>query len=154
MRLTITLSMPREPASVAMARHVLVRFLDAAAAPQECRVELGLVVTEACANAVMHAIDDRPIEISIGMGPGECVIEVGNSIGEAVPGVLPTEMPHPLAGGGRGLPFIAAFTDDARFVTPRPGWIVLRIVKRLGVEPDGGIARPRAAVTDHGRSGT
>lgn len=154
MRLTISLSMPRERSSVALARHVLVALLDAADAPEDCRAELGLVITEACANAVMYAVDDSPIEIAVSVDTTECVIEIGNAVGADRPSALPSAMPEPLAAGGRGLPFIAAFADDARFLAPRPGWMVLRVTKRLPLRLRGGDAQARLVVTDHGRPGT
>lgn len=138
MRMAVSLHLPRESASVARARHVLDVMLAEAHVSDDQRASLGLLISEACTNAVVHARRDGPIEITLRVENDECVVEVGNTDGDmahlGLTGLtgLP---PDPLEENGRGLPLIAAIADTARFINPRPGWVVLQMAKRLPVPP-------------------
>ena len=67
MRLTMDLSLPRDRASVVRARHVLDTLLSLVDATDECRAQLALLITEACANAVLHSDRNIPIELAIAL---------------------------------------------------------------------------------------
>src|SRR3954452_16372375 len=102
MRLTTRLSLPRSPLSVTYARRVLEALLSLSQVADARREQLGLLFTEACTNAVVHATGDAEVEVDITIDPEECVVEVGNRDGESDHRALNTELPDPLAEGGRG----------------------------------------------------
>jgi serine/threonine-protein kinase RsbW len=132
MRVTMTLSLPRQPPSVTRARHVLTTLLSLTDADQETCGHLAVLISEACANAVMHAEHDSAVEVTIVIDDQDCLIEVGNH--GSTPdggGGLTAELPGPLTVGGRGLPLIAALADTAAFVDGQPGHVLLRMTKRL-----------------------
>jgi len=95
------------------------------------RGHLAVLISEACANAVLHADPDSTVDIAIVIDDHDCLLEVGNC-GTTPDGAgLDADLPDPLTVGGRGLPFIAALADSATFVTGQPGQVLLRIRKHL-----------------------
>ncbi|RLP88954.1 ATP-binding protein [Micromonospora sp. CV4] len=131
MRVTMTLSLPRQPSSVTRARHVLTTLLSLTDAAEDSRGHLAVLITEACANAVMHADPNSSVDIAIIIDDDVCQLEVGNR-GSAPNGAgLNAELPAPLTVGGRGLPLIAALADEAAFVAGPPDHVLLRITKHL-----------------------
>lgn len=131
MRMKLNLSLPPERTSVSRARQILDTALDLWDATDESRAALGVLITEACANAVVHGRHDGEIEVSISIEDQECVVEVANPDGTLKAGELVVDPPDPRAEGGRGLLLIKSLADKAQVENPRPGWVVLRMVKRL-----------------------
>jgi|tagenome__1003787_1003787.scaffolds.fasta_scaffold20455136_2 serine/threonine-protein kinase RsbW len=139
MRSTTRLTLPRRPPSVTYARHVLEALLPWSQVADHCREQLALLITEACSNAVVHAAGGTDMEVGITIDPVECVVEVGNRDGPDRREVA-SVIPDPMSERGRGLPLISAIADSARFISTRPGWVVLRMVKRLTPAPPIGLA--------------
>ena len=131
MRVTMTLSLPRQSSSVTRARQALATLLNLTDAGEECRGHLAVLVSEACANAVAHADRDSTVDLSVVIDDHDCVIEVGNRGATPDGAGLAAELPDPLTVGGRGLPLIAALADTAAFVPGEPGRVLLRMTKRL-----------------------
>ena len=130
MRVTMTLSLPRDTSSVTNARRVLTTLLSLTEADEEIRGHLAVLISEACANAVVHA-DTGTVDINIVIDEHDCVVEVGNR-GTSPDGAgLRAELPDPLTIGGRGLPLIATLADTATFTAGQPGRVLLRMTKRL-----------------------
>jgi serine/threonine-protein kinase RsbW len=129
--MTMTLSLPRRPSSVTRARHVLTTLLSLTDASEDSRGHLAVLISEACANAVMHADPDSTVDINIVIDDHDCLIEVGNRGSNPDGAGLTTDLPDPLTIGGRGLPLIAALADTAAFVAGQPGQVLLRITKHL-----------------------
>ncbi|HEX2772929.1 MAG TPA: ATP-binding protein [Micromonosporaceae bacterium] len=131
MRVTMTLSLPRQPSTVTRARRVLITLLSLTDAAEESRGHLAVLISEACANAVMHADRDSTVDIAIVIDDHDCLLEVGNRGGTPNGAGLDAGLPEPLTVGGRGLPLIAALADTAAFIAGPPGQVLLRITKRL-----------------------
>lgn len=135
MSMLMALSLPREAASVTYLRALLDGLLASSGVTGDCRGELAIMVTEACTNAVAHGRGTGSVEVTIAMEPDRCVIEVGNSDGHFDEGRLGVGLPSPMAEGGRGLPLIGALADTVGVTHPRPGWVLLRMAKRLTHQP-------------------
>lgn len=134
MRVSMTLSLPRQPSSVTRARHVLATLLSLTDAHEDIGGHLAVLMSEACANAVIHADADSDVDITISIDDDVCLLEVGNH-GRTPDGAgLDADLPAPLTIGGRGLPLITALADTATFVTGPPGQVLLRITKHLADE--------------------
>ena len=131
MRVTMTLSLPRQPSSVTRARHVLTTLLSLTDAGEESRGHLAVLISEACANAVMHAERDSTVDVTIVIDDRACLIEVGNRGSTPDGAGLTAELPDPLNIGGRGLPLIAALADTAAFLEEHPGRVLLRMTKHF-----------------------
>jgi serine/threonine-protein kinase RsbW len=134
MRVTMALSLPRQPSSVTRARHVLTTLLSLTDADEESRGHLAVLISEACANAVMHAAPSSAVDVSIVIDDGDCLIDIGNRGSAPGGALLAAELPDPLTVGGRGLPLIAALADKAAFLDEQPGQVLLRMTKRLRTE--------------------
>ena len=138
MRVTMTLALPRQPSSVTRARHVLTTLLSLTDAGVDSRGHLAVLISEACANAVMHAERDSTVDVTIVIDDHDCLIEVGNRGNTPDGAGLTAELPDPLTVGGRGLPLIAALADTSGFVAGHPGQVLLRITKHLTAVPASG----------------
>ena len=130
-RVAMTMSLPRQPASVTRARNILTTLLSLTDATEQSRGHLAILITEACANAVTHAADSSTIDIAITIDDHQCTIEVGNASTNRHAPHLTADLPDPLTPGGRGLPLIAALADTAAFIPTPHGHVLLRITKQL-----------------------
>lgn len=127
----MVLSVPRLAASVSRLRNLLDDQLAARAVSQQCRDVLAILITEASTNAVRHGQAGEAFEVAIAVDDHQCVLEIGNPGGEIDESRLRSGPPAAGWEGGRGLPLIGALADAVRIVRPRPGWVLVRIVKRL-----------------------
>ena len=119
-------------------RGLLDDQLSALAVSRQCREDLAILITEASTNAVRHGHGDDAIEVAIAVDDHECVLEIANpsdpndhsdkGLDESR---LRAGLPSEWAEGGRGLPLIGALADAVRVLRPRPGWVLIQIVKRL-----------------------
>ena len=132
MRVAVTMSLPRQPSSVARARNVLTTLLSLTDATEESRGHLAILVSEACTNAVTHAAEGSTIDVAITIDDHQCTLEVGNAGTNHHGSHLTADLPDPLTVGGRGLPLIATLADAATFIPTPPGHVLLRITKQLG----------------------
>jgi serine/threonine-protein kinase RsbW len=132
LHITMTLSLPQLPSTVTRARKALTTLLSLTEADEEVCGHLAVLISEACANAVMHSAPGGTVDIAIVIDDDDCVLEIGNR--GTAPGGSPFDvgLPDPLSVGGRGLPFIAALADTAAFVAGQPpGHVLLRLQKHL-----------------------
>jgi len=90
----MTLSVPRQIASVPLLRQLLDVVLRHRDVTARCRAGLAVLISEASANAVRHGHGDRPIEASIDVDDEQCVIEIGNCNGHLDQSRLLAGMPH------------------------------------------------------------
>ncbi|MGV9211033.1 ATP-binding protein [Micromonospora sp. RB23] len=127
----MTLSLPRQPSTVARARHILATLLSLTDVADDVRANLAVVISEACSNAVIHADPGSTVDIAIRIDDNVCVLEVGNRGRSPDAAKLDADLPAPLTIGGRGLPLIAALSDTATFVDGPPDQVLLRVTKHL-----------------------
>lgn len=129
--LRLSLGLPRQPASVGLARHVLGFALEAMAVDPKCRAGLLLALNEGCTNAVQHAEGTDVYEVRVSFDEDCCIVEIldsGRGI-EQLP--VSTSMPDMTAERGRGLAIIAMSTDSLRITARRPQGLAVRFTKRL-----------------------
>ena len=135
MRVTMALSLPLRPSTVTRARHALTTLLSLTDATEESRGHLAVLISEACANAVVHADRDSTVDITIVIDDDGCLLEVANRGSTPNGAGLESGLPSAVTIGGRGLPLIAALADTAAFVPGLPRQVLLRITKRLTEVP-------------------
>jgi len=129
-QLKIVLTLPRDTASVPLARHTVAAALRRAGVLEDCVNEVEVAISEACTNAYAHAAA-ATYEVTISLANEQLTIDVvdsGPGFGEAPP---TTSMPHPGADGGRGVALMAAFTDEAVFDSITGGGGAVHLVKFL-----------------------
>jgi len=87
-----TLHLKRDPASVPLARRILLGAMETAGVDRQIAFDLGIALTEACANAVEHAVSGRPDEgfqVTASLAGDRLRIEVVDS----GPGIPPIGVP-------------------------------------------------------------
>jgi serine/threonine-protein kinase RsbW len=126
MEIKMALYLPRDAASVTVARRVLDRCLEPLGVTPDTRADIALALSEACANVVQHAGPGEEYQVQVSARNGQCVIEVvnaGSGIGtvqggcgtgqERLGGSALAGDPVPAtAEHGRGLKIINAVTDN------------------------------------------
>ncbi|GAA0679783.1 hypothetical protein GCM10010193_36760 [Kitasatospora atroaurantiaca] len=93
-----TLHLKRDPASVPLARRILLGAMDTAGVDPQISFDLGIALTEACANAVEHAVSGRPDEgfqVTASIAGDRLRIEVVDS-GPGLPPIAAAVAPPPL----------------------------------------------------------
>ena len=128
----LALRLPREDTgAVTVTRRVLDAALAALGVTNDCRSDIALALTEACANAVAHARSGNNYRVTASTHANLCVVEVADTgIGLDLD-LIPAEPPAPTARGGRGLHLIRACTDGMELRPGRPHGLTVRMVKVL-----------------------
>jgi serine/threonine-protein kinase RsbW len=117
MEINLVLHLPRDVASVPVSRQVLDGCLETLGVRPDTRADIALALSEACANVVQHAGPGEEYGVQVGVGNGQCVIEVVNT-GDGADGqwadgiALSSEPVPPTAEHGRGLKIINAVVDN------------------------------------------
>jgi serine/threonine-protein kinase RsbW len=130
MELRLSLSLPRERFTVPLTRRILDAALAVFSVTKDCRADIGLVVGEACANAVQHAESGADYHVTVTIMEDRCVIDV---VDGGIGGVDGAETPDvgPEDESGRGLRIIRALADAVELRAGNPRGVALRIVKIL-----------------------
>jgi serine/threonine-protein kinase RsbW len=128
----LSLFLPRDSASVPMARRILSTTLHTAGVTDECRADILLALAEACSNAVAHAKATDSYGVTVQIDDFECRIEVLDD----GPGFDYDPTRHDgeapvLAESGRGLFIIRSLADDFDLLPNPPSGTLVRFAKRL-----------------------
>jgi serine/threonine-protein kinase RsbW len=127
--LHISLDLPRESALVAQTRRTLSGALSGAGVDEECRADITLALTEACANVIKHAELSTVYHVDVMVDRQACTIEVTDDGGGFDPrSVRPGDV---LDDSGRGLQIVAALVDGLDVVSVNGLGTMLRFTKRL-----------------------
>jgi serine/threonine-protein kinase RsbW len=131
MRVQLALSLPRETVSVPLTRHTVSAALYTAGVEPTCVDEVEVALSEACTNAVLHAVDGVTYEVMVSISDEQVTIEVvdsGSGFGQR--DVTPGAADH-AAENGRGTALMSALSDLAVFdsVTGKGGSV--HLMKRL-----------------------
>jgi serine/threonine-protein kinase RsbW len=135
MVIRLVLHLPRDAQTVPLARRTLDGALSTAGVAADCRADIGLALTEACANVVTHAQDAERYQVAITTDSQRCTIEVSDTGPGAEPDALARPMPGPSAEQGRGLHIIRAVMDVAEVVPGPAGGLAIRMIKKLIFAP-------------------
>jgi serine/threonine-protein kinase RsbW len=131
MRIEVVLTLPRDAASIPLARHAVSTVLEHAGVVEDCVAEVEVALSEACTNAYLHAREGVSFELRTCVGSETLTIEVLDSgTGFVGRGSAPG-MPSPSSAGGRGMALMAAFSDKAVFDAVTHDGGSVRLVKHL-----------------------
>jgi serine/threonine-protein kinase RsbW len=115
MRVQIALSLPREAVSVPLTRHTVSAALYTAGVEPTCVDEVEVALSEACTNAVKHAVGGVSYEVNVTISDEQVAIEVidsGSGFGQrevSVDGV------DHASENGRGMTLMHVLSDLAVF---------------------------------------
>jgi serine/threonine-protein kinase RsbW len=116
MKIQLALSLPREEISVPLTRHVVSAALLTAGVEPACVQEVEVALSEACTNAVKHAVDGVSYEVAVGITEEKVSIDVvdsGSGFGQHQ--VSPAGHDPHSAEDGRGFALMDALSDLAIF---------------------------------------
>lgn len=126
MLFTLKLQLPRDTRFVGLLRHIATCVFEDVGVPQEAADDIRLALTEACANAVRHAVGSNAYSVRFTIDADGCTIDVLDlgpgfdfptpGPGDAVPDV-DTET-------GRGFMLMRALVDDLQFARQDDGTTV------------------------------
>ncbi len=122
------LELAAEADNVPLVRHALRGLLEASGISDERISDIALAVTEACANAVLHAYADGPGQFEVSAAftaAGELVVTVRDHGTGMAPRV---DSP----GLGVGLPVMAAIADALEIDTPGGSGTLVRMTFAVG----------------------
>jgi len=135
MEITFTLCLPRDGASVPVARHLCRDALLQLGVADGCVSDIELAVTEACTNVLNHAAGtDEQYEVVVDVNEETCeirIVDTGTGFDHAEVGLLTSSN---TAESGRGVFLMRALVDNLDFVSAEHGTVV-RLVKSLTLEP-------------------
>lgn len=155
--LRLALHLPRDAATVPMVRRLLDQALHTLGVDGDCRDDIGLILTEACANVIEHALEIDDYEIAIDVSGERCVIHVINAgavvdaavlsapdpsvrgasgsdasvSGVSAPVVFDPVFDPMLDEHGRGLHIIRSLADELYLTPSLGGGLVLQAVTTL-----------------------
>ncbi|MFG2056166.1 ATP-binding protein [Micromonospora sp. NPDC048930] len=129
MLLRLSLDLPRDAATVAVARRALDGALAGVGVEDDCRADIQLALTEACDNVVAHSLAAVDYTVDVTVDGDRCTIEVCDQGDGFVPSR--SSMPGPSATSGRGLHIVAALVDHLDIVSSAGAGTRLRFTKTL-----------------------
>lgn len=140
-QVSLRLLLPRDAASIPIVRHLSEHALRELGCQPGCVADVGLAITEACANVIQHAANGEVYAVNVCIGAEACEISIVESgagsfdEGGAAASVA-ARAQDALSESGRGIAIINAVMDDLSFeVRPESGTL-LRMVKKLEFDPD------------------
>jgi serine/threonine-protein kinase RsbW len=142
--LRLALHLPRDAVTVPVVRRLLDQALHTLGVDPSCCDDISLILTEACANVIEHALEIDDYEITIDVSGVRCVIHVINAGGVVDPArlSLPADAVDLSVDGdappdgfldehGRGLHIIRSLADELYLTPSRSGGLVLQAVTTL-----------------------
>lgn len=135
MQVNYALYLPRDAATVPIARRLCRGALEELGISRACLHDVTLAVTEACANVIEHSSDlDDEYEVSVSVDEEHCeirVIDTGRGFDH-----------HSLSGAatdasaerGRGIQLMHALVDNVNFVSRPESGTVVHLEKQLELE--------------------
>jgi serine/threonine-protein kinase RsbW len=111
MLMRIELTLPRDARYVGVLREMSGCVLDELAVAEDEVDDIQLALSEACANAVRHAVGTKAYRVRLDVDEERCEIEVAD-IGPGMPRGLPESAEEFEAESGRGLLLMRSLVDD------------------------------------------
>lgn len=143
MLLDVAVCLPKEAATVTLVRSVVKNALGTFGVTADCIDDICLALSEACNNVVDHAGLDDEYEVRLQVDEWLCVISVKNTGDGFDASTLRDVMPSPTSSRGRGVAIMRAVMDHVDFDAEPAAGTIVNLVKALGIEPDGPLARLR-----------
>lgn len=141
MNIHIALCLPRDGETVSVVRAVAMDALARFGVTKSCIDDIGLALSEACANVIRHADSSDEYEVRLEVDGAQCAISVIDTGRGLDVSTLTHGMPEPASSGGRGVALMDALTDHIDFISEPQSGTIVRLVKELSLSPEGVLAR-------------
>jgi anti-sigma regulatory factor (Ser/Thr protein kinase) len=125
MRLELVVRLLPDVDDLTTFRHVLDGALKTLDVTEACRADVGLIVSEICANVVSYLTMGEHAQVGVTVDEGMCVVEV-----RAEDDVDPLR-PNVLAESGRGLQIVSQLADTVQVYADHSRGLLLRAGKKL-----------------------
>ena len=129
MEISLDLLLPRDAASVPATRRLLDAALTALGVEDEIRVDIEVMLTEACTNVIRHAEHGAAYTVRATIQDRRCLIKVIDGGTGFDAAAIPR--PDRNAEHGRGLMIMKSLADDVRFATYLQDGALVALEKRL-----------------------
>jgi serine/threonine-protein kinase RsbW len=133
MRIEVMMTLPRESASVPMARHAVSTALETTGVSAECVHDVGVALSEACVHVCRHARPDEAYDVAVELADRQLTIDVHTTAAGGY-GPLPEKrevMAHVVPEEGPGMALMRALADQALFDATTGGHDWVHLVKHL-----------------------
>lgn len=141
MRITLTLCLPRDAATLPVVRHIAGFALREVGVEAEAIADVELALTEASANVVKHSGAADQYEVHLTLEDRICeirVIDTGHGFDSSS---LAVAMAAPSEEQGRGMALIEALVDSVSFESRPEAGTIVHLVKDLTLRPDAPLHR-------------
>ena len=132
---SLALLLPRDAVSIPIVRHLCEHALSELGCVPECAEDVGLAVTEACANVIKHAGPGESYTVDVAIQSEFCEMRVIDSAGLFIEADAAASTraraADEMSESGRGLAIIAALTDHLSFEARPENGTLVRMVKQL-----------------------
>ena len=135
LEVNLTLCLPRDTQTVPLVRHLVGATLNEFGVTGECRGDVELAVTEACANVLDHSRGDDEYEVKVAVDQQRCQIRVVDR-GHGFDFSTLTGESDPDSERGRGVQLMQTLVDNIHFESEPEAGTVVHLVKQLAFEPD------------------
>jgi serine/threonine-protein kinase RsbW len=135
MQLALAICLPRDGASIPVARHIIRDALRAVGVAEECIDDIAVAQTEACANVVQHSGPGDEYEVRIEIDDDRSVISVIDK-GHGFDSSIVADGSDVGSERGRGILLMRALVDDVHFVSEPDTGTAVRLEKALHFRDD------------------
>lgn len=133
MQIALALSLPRDEATIPMARHIARDAMREAGVTKDCADDIEMALTEAATNVVKHSGPGDEYEVSVTLSGEHCMIRVvdsGRGFDFASLSGLVSDLS---AERGRGIELMHALVDQVTFESKPEAGTIVRLEKRLAL---------------------
>lgn len=145
MKIEVALCLPRDAATVAVVRRVTIAAIRELGVTSECIEDIQLALSEACTNVIAHSAGNDEYEVRVDIEDDLCVMRVIDSAHGFDGTALAAGFPDGDATSGRGVALMQALMDSIAFDSSLEVGTVVRLTKKLELEPGGALQRLLAA---------
>ncbi|MDQ1437905.1 MAG: serine/threonine-protein kinase RsbW [Acidimicrobiaceae bacterium] len=131
MQINLSLCLPRDEVTIPVARHICRHALTDLGVDEDCRSDIEIALTEACANVLKHSNSDEEYEIRVTVENDVCIIRVIDT-GMGFDAANPPLLAQADDESGRGIAMMRALVDQVRLESKPEEGTVVHLEKRLG----------------------
>lgn len=140
MRISFSLSLPRDSATVPVVRRICRDALSVLGVSEDCNGAIQVAVSEACTNVLKHVEGTAQVyEVALSVDESICsisVVDTGAGFDHSPYSTNGDGALSTTAEGGRGIFLMRAMVDQLEFTSEPESGTIVHLVKRLDFEPD------------------
>lgn len=131
MHVELAVCLPREARTASLVRAALTHTLGLFGVGEDDVDDIGLALSEACANVIAHARRCDDYEVRVRVEDDRCEISVRNAGEGFDASTLSAVMPDPLSARGRGVAIMRAVMDQVAFSSDPADGTIVNLFKQL-----------------------